>query len=67
MEIKIVDYSKMSLKELEKEHFEQNKVLLEMISANKYSLRDIEIQKCRVDGIYKKICEKYRKISKMRG
>lgn len=65
--IKIVNYAKMTLKELEAEHTKQNQILLDMIQLGKYSKNDITLQKDRVDSIYKKICERQRKISKMKG
>lgn len=67
MEIKIVDYSKMSAKEIEKMHSYQMQVYLDMVNSGKYSKNDIEMQKSRVDYIYKELSKKYKKISKMRG
>ena len=63
MEITIVNYDKMTLKELEKEHSKQGQILLDMINDEKYSQKDIESQKSLVDYIYKKIRSKNRTIS----
>ena len=63
MEITIVNYDKMTLKELEKEHSKQGQILLDMINDGKYSQKDIESQKSLVDYIYKKIRSKNRTIS----
>ena len=63
MEITIVNYDKMTLKELEKEHVKQGQILLDMINDGKYSQKDIETQKSLVDYIYKKIRSKNRTIS----
>ena len=63
MEITIVNYDKMTLKELEKEHSKQGQILLDMINDEKYSKNDIDRQKSLVDYIYKKIRSKNRTIS----
>lgn len=63
MEITIVNYDKMTLKELEKEHSKQGQILLDMINDGKYPQKDIESQKSLVDYIYKKIRSKNRTIS----
>ena len=63
METTIVNYDKMTLKELEKEHVKQGQILLDMINDGKYSQKDIESQKSLVDYIYKKIRSKNRTIS----
>ena len=63
MEITIVNYDKMTLKELEKEHSKQGQILLDMINDGKHSQKDIESQKSLVDYIYKKIRSKNRTIS----
>ena len=63
MEITIVNYDKMTLKELEKEHSKQGQILLDMINDGRYSQKDIESQKSLVDYIYKKIRSKNRTIS----
>ena len=63
MEITIVNYDKMTLKELEKEHSKQGQILLDMINDGKYSQKDIESQKSLVDYIYNKIRSKNRTIS----
>ena len=63
MEIATVNYDKMTLKELEKEHSKQGQILLDMINDGKYSQKDIESQKSLVDYIYKKIRSKNRTIS----
>ena len=63
MEITIVNYDKMTLKELEKEHSKQGQILLDMINDGRYSQKDVESQKSLVDYIYKKIRSKNRTIS----
>ena len=63
METTIVNYDKMTLKELEKEHVKQGQILLDMINDGKYSQKDIESQKSLVDYIYKRIRTKNRTIS----
>lgn len=63
MEITIVNYDKMTLKELEKEHSKQGQILLDMINDGRYSQKDVESQKSLVDYIYKKISSKNRTIS----
>ena len=63
MEIAIVNYDKMTLKELEKEHSKQGQILLDMINDGRYSQKDVESQKSLVDYIYKKIRSKNRTIS----
>ena len=63
MEIAIVNYDKMTLKELEKEHSKQGQILLDMINDERYSKNDIDRQKSLVDYIYKKIRSKNRTIS----
>lgn len=63
MEITIVNYDKMTLKELEKEHSKQGQILLDMINDERYSKNDIDRQKSLVDYIYKKISSKNRTIS----
>ena len=63
MEITIVNYDKMTLKELEKEHSKQGQILLDMINDERYSKNDIDRQKSLVDYIYKKIRPKNRTIS----
>ena len=63
MEITIVNYDKMTLKELEKEHLKENQILLDMINDGRYFQKDIESQKSLVDYIYKKIRSKNRTIS----
>ena len=63
MEITIVNYDKMTLKELEKEHSKQGQILLDMINDERYSKNDIDRQKALVDYIYKKIRSKNRTIS----
>ena len=63
METTMVNYDKMTLKELEKEHSKQGQILLDMINDGKYSQKDIETQKSLVDYIYKKIRSKNRTIS----
>lgn len=63
MEITIVNYDKMTLKELEKEHSKQGQILLDMINDERYSKNDIDRQKSLVDYIYKKIRSKNRTIS----
>lgn len=63
METTIVNYDKMTLKELEKEHVKQGQILLDMINDGKYYQKDIESQKSLVDYIYKKIRSKNRTIS----
>ena len=63
METTMVNYDKMTLKELEKEHSKQGQILLDMINDEKYSQKDIETQKSLVDYIYKKIRSKNRTIS----
>ena len=63
MEITIVNYDKMTLKELEKEHSKQGQILLDMINVERYSKNDIDRQKSLVDYIYKKIRSKNRTIS----
>ena len=63
MEITTVNYDKMTLKELEKEHSKQGQILLDMINDGRYSQKDIESQKSLVDYIYKKIRFKNRTIS----
>lgn len=70
--IKIIDYTKMTLKELEAEHTKQNQILLDMTTNSYYKedkngIKCFEMQKELVDYIYKKIGEKQRKISKMKG
>ena len=67
MKIEIVDYSKMNLKELEKEHTKQNEILLEMLILGIYSKNDIANQKGRVDTIYKFLSKKNKNISKQKG
>lgn len=42
MEITIVNYDKMTLKELEKEHSKQGQILLDMINDERYSKNDID-------------------------
>ena len=63
MEITIVNYDKMTLKELEKEHLKENQILLDMINDGRYSQKDIESQKSLVDYIYKKIRAKHQIIN----
>ena len=63
MEITIVNYDKMTLKELEKEHSKQGQILLDMINDGRYCQKDVESQKSLVDYIYKKIRSKNRTIS----
>lgn len=63
MEITIVNYDKMTLKELEKEYSKQGQILLDMINDERYSKNDIDRQKSLVDYIYKKISSKNRTIS----
>lgn len=63
MEIATVNYGKMTLKELEKEHSKQGQILLDMINDERYSQKDVESQKSLVDYIYKKIRSKNRTIS----
>lgn len=63
METTIVNYDKMTLKELEKEHSKQGQILLDMINDERYSKNDIDRQKSLVDYIYKKIRFKNRTIS----
>lgn len=67
MDIKIINFDKMTIKEIEKYHTEQNQILLDMINANCYSKKDIELQKSRVDNSYKALSKKQKKISKIRG
>lgn len=67
MDIKIINFDKMTIKEIEKYHTEQSQILLDMLNANCYSKRDIEFQKSRVDNIYKALSKKQKKISKMKG
>lgn len=67
MNVRIINYDKMSAKEIEKYHLEQSQVLLEMLASGKYSQKDIEMQKATVDHAYKELSKKYKKISKMRG
>ena len=63
METTMVNYGKMTLKELEKEHSKQGQILLDMINDGRYSQKDIDRQKSLVDYIYKKISSKNRTIS----
>lgn len=63
MKVTIVDYAKMTLKELEREHTKQNQILLDMINDGRYSKKDIEFQKSTVDYIYKKISMKHQIIN----
>ena len=63
MEIITVNYDKMTLKELEKEHSKQGQILLDMINDERYSKNDIDRQKSLVDYIYKKIRAKHQTIS----
>lgn len=67
MKVEIVNYSKMNLKELEKEHTKQNQILLEMLVKGTYSIRDITLQRDRVASIYKHISKKNKSISKQKG
>ena len=63
METTIVNYDKMTLKELEKEHSKQGQILLDMINMGCYFKNDIDRQKSLVDYIYKKIRTKHQTIS----
>lgn len=65
--MKIVDYTKMTLKELEKEHLKENQKLLDMMISGKYEKKIIEFQKRLVDDIYKMISKKHNKIKKQIG
>ena len=65
--IRIVDYTTMNLKELQKAYTKEAQILLDMINCNKYSQRNIDFQKSLVDSIYKMICKKYQKINKIKG
>lgn len=67
METTIVNYDKMTLKELEREHVNQGQILLDMINDGKYSQKDIESQKSLVDYLFKKIRAKHKTISKSIG
>ena len=67
LNIKIVDYTTMTLKQLEKAHTKENQILLDMINCGKYCQRYIEFQKALVDSIYKMICKKHQDINKMKG
>ena len=67
MDVKIINFDKMSAKEIEKYHTQQTQVLFEMLTSEKYGQRDIDLQKSRVDNIYKQLGKKYKKISKMKG
>ena len=40
--VNVVDYTTMTLKQLEKEYTKEGQVLLDMISSNKYNMKDIE-------------------------
>lgn len=53
--VKIIDYTQMTLKELEREHLKQGQILLNMINDGRYSQKDIDRQKSLVDYLYKKI------------
>ena len=67
MEITIVNYDKMTLKELEKEHSKQGQILLDMINDERYSKNDIDRQKSLVDYIYKEIRAKHQIINDSTG
>lgn len=65
--VHVVDYTTMTLKQLENEHTKEGQVLLDMINSNKYTMKDIEKQKSFVDTLYKMICKRNVKINKMKG
>ena len=65
--VNVVDYTTMTLKQLEKEHTKECQVLLDMMNNNKYTTKDIEKQKSFVDTLYKMICKRNAKINKMKG
>ena len=65
--VKVVDYTTMTLKQLEKEQTKEGQVLLDMINSNKYTMKDTEKQQYFVDTIYKMICKRNVKINKMKG
>ncbi len=67
MKVTIIDYTKMSIKEIEKYHKEQSQILLDMINSGSYSKSAIEFQKGAVDTAYKQLGIKMRKVSKMKG
>ena len=67
LNIRVVDYTTMTLKQLEKEYTKETQILLDMISCNKYSQSHINFQKSLVDSIYKMICKKYQKINQIKG
>ena len=66
--MKIIDYTQMTLKELEKEHLKENQKLLDMMRDVRYQndsgYKVIAFQKRLVDNIYKMISKKHNKIKK---
>ena len=67
LNIRVVDYTTMNLKELQKAYTKETQILLDMINCNKYKVKDIDFQKSLVDSIYKIICKKYQKINQIKG
>ena len=66
--MKIIDYTQMTLKELEKEQLKENQKLLDMMMDVRYQndsgYKVIAFQKRLVDNIYKMISKKHNKIKK---
>ena len=65
--VNVVDYTTMTLKQLEKEHTKEGQVLLDMINSNKYTMKEKKKKKSFVDTLYKMICKRNAKINKMKG
>lgn len=67
LNVRIINYTTMTIKEIEKYHKEQCQILLEMIQKGTYSKQSIDFQKKEVDEAYRQLGIKLRKINKMKG
>ena len=64
--IKVIDFTTMTIKEVEKEHQKRCEELLRLINEGA-SQETIDFQKKQVDLAYEQLGIKYRKISKIKG
>lgn len=65
--VRIINYTTMTIEEVKKYHQEQAQILLDMINAGCYSKQSIDYQKKAVDEAYHQLSVKLRKVSEMKG
>jgi hypothetical protein len=67
VKVTIINYTTMSVKEIEKYHQEQCQILLDMINAGCYSQNSIDFQKKTCDEAYRQLGIKLKQVSKIKG